>query len=58
MKAYPRELLEREMAFIAYYLHWSFEEILRLEHRDRRSWCDRVSEINKSLNEESRKLAT
>ena len=53
MKAYPHELLNREMAFIAYYLHWSYDDILRLEHRDRRTWCEQVSQINQKLNDEA-----
>lgn len=37
------------MAFLAYYLHWSYEEIMNLDHRERKRWCEEVSSINKKL---------
>ena len=37
------------MAFLAYYLSWSRAELMALDHKERRSWCDEVSDINKSL---------
>lgn len=38
------------MSFISYYYHWSMEEVMALEHLDRRRWCREISEINKSIN--------
>ena len=46
---YPQDRLYQEMAFLAYYLHWSRGELLELEHRERRRWCREVSAINKKL---------
>jgi hypothetical protein len=37
------------VAFIAYHFHWSHDEILALEHRDRRRWCEAISAINRRL---------
>jgi len=37
------------MAFLAYYLHWPKDELMHLEHRERRRWCMEVSAINKKL---------
>ena len=37
------------MSFLAYYLHWSMDEVMRLDHRERRRWCEEVSAINKKL---------
>jgi hypothetical protein len=54
--AYPAEQLEEEMAFIAYHFHWPREEVLALEHRERRGWADQISAINERLNEESAPL--
>ena len=34
---------------MAYYLHWSEETLLSLEHGERRRWCREVSAINKKL---------
>lgn len=49
MKTYPRERLFEEMAFIAYHFHWPREEILHLEHAERRRWCREISGINEKL---------
>ena len=37
------------MSFLAYYLHWSMGDLMDMEHRERRRWCEEVSEINKKL---------
>lgn len=39
----------QEMAFLAYYLHWSNDELMALDHRERRRWCREVSAINQKL---------
>lgn len=38
------------MSFIAYYFHWSNEDVLKLDHSARRRWCEEISAINSSLN--------
>ncbi len=50
IKLYPEEELYREMSFISYYFHWGSEEVLSMEHTDRRKWCSEISKINQSLN--------
>lgn len=40
------------MAFIAYHFHWSQEELMNAEHRERRRWCEEISRINRKLSEE------
>jgi len=37
------------MAFLAYYLHWSHEQVMSLDHKERRRWCSEISKINKKL---------
>ena len=37
------------MSFLAYYLHWSRADLMDLDHRERRRWCQEVSAINKKL---------
>jgi len=37
------------MAFIAYHFHWDREELLLLEHAERRGWCQQISRINRDL---------
>jgi len=49
MKAYPVKFLYEEMAFIAFHFHWSFAELMQLEHRERRRWCLEISSINRTL---------
>ncbi|WP_425278656.1 DUF6760 family protein [Defluviitalea saccharophila] len=41
-----------EAAFIAYYFHWSHDEIMNMDHRERRKWCEQISNINKKMNDE------
>ena len=48
----PVDRLYEEMAFIAYYFHWSHAEIMQLEHDERRRWCREISRINRRLNDE------
>lgn len=45
----PSEQLYREIAFIAYHFHWSYRDILALEHADRRRWCEEISRINDKM---------
>lgn len=52
MKGYPLSQLYEEMAFIAYHFHWSSEELMTLEHAERRRWCQQISSINRKLDEE------
>ena len=52
---YPLEPLYEEVAFVAYYFHWSHDEVLSLEHAERRRWVQQISGINERLNEEPAK---
>jgi len=49
---YPDERLHEEVAFIAYHFHWPLEQILAMEHGDRRRWAEEISRINERMNEE------
>lgn len=49
--AYPVKTLYEEMAFIAMHFHWPHEELMHLEHRERRRWCAEISSINRTLND-------
>lgn len=53
--SYPQDRLYEEMAFIAYHLHWSYNQIMDLEHRDRLRWCEEISKINSKINKETKK---
>ena len=45
----PADRLYEEMAFLGYYMHWSHEELMNLDHKERRRWCKEVSGINKKI---------
>ncbi len=47
--SYPSAQLYEEVAFIAFYFHWSPDAILNLDHRDRQRWVEEISKINKRL---------
>ncbi len=47
---YSLERIYEEVAFIAYHFSWSHEEIMNMEHRDRKVWCEEISKINRKLN--------
>lgn len=51
MTSYPLEQLHEEVAYIAYHFHWPLEEILEMEHQDRRDWVNRIGEINRKMSE-------
>lgn len=51
MTGYPLKELYEEIAFIAYHFKWNHDEIMAMEHRDRRRWCEEISRINKLQNE-------
>ena len=49
--SYPLDRLIEEVAFLAYHFHWGHDEILALEHADRRRWAGAVSALNERVNE-------
>ncbi|MGH9892021.1 MAG: DUF6760 family protein [bacterium] len=49
---YPSERLREEVAYLAYHFHWSYNEIVNLDHRERQRWVAEVARINRRLNEE------
>ena len=53
VKGYPVSRIEEEVAFIAYHFHWAHDDIMQMEHKDRRKWCEEISKINRKMNEES-----
>jgi hypothetical protein len=49
MKVSPPDRLYEEMAFIAVHFHWGRDQLMRLEHAERRRWCREISAINRRL---------
>ena len=50
MIRYPPDQLAGEVAFLAYYFHWSEREISELEHAERRGYVEQISAINRRIN--------
>ncbi|HKT00635.1 MAG TPA: DUF6760 family protein [Rugosimonospora sp.] len=46
---YATEALHEEVAYVAFHFHWSLEEILDLEHPDRRRYVAEIAKINTRL---------
>ncbi|MFC1860702.1 DUF6760 family protein [Chloroflexota bacterium] len=43
--------MQEEVAYIAYYFHWSLDAILKMEHHDRRQWAEKIADINRKMTE-------
>ncbi|MFM7204867.1 MAG: DUF6760 family protein [Myxococcota bacterium] len=43
----------REVAYIAYHFHWSIDDIMEMEHRERAIWVKQIAEINEKINDNS-----
>ena len=41
--------MDEEVACIAFYFHWSLEEILNLEHSSRRNWVTQIDRIKHKI---------
>jgi transposase len=51
MTGYPSDRLLEEVAFVAYYFHWPYEQIMSMDHRERQAWVTEVAKVNERLNE-------
>ena len=50
VRGYPLKALYQEVAFVAYHFHWPPDQILNLEHGERRRWVEEISSINQRAN--------
>ena len=50
---YPLKALQEEVAFVAYYFHWTRQEVLDLEHAERRRWVEEISAIHQRMNDDA-----
>lgn len=48
---YAADRLWEEVAYVAYYLHWSMDSILDIDHRVRQRVISEVGKINTALSE-------
>ena len=50
MVSYPLDRLLEEVAYVAYHLHWPYDEIMNMEHAERQQWVDQVAHLNTRIN--------
>lgn len=43
--SYPSDQLYEEVAYLSMHVNWSLDEILNLEHPDRRRWVTEVGQL-------------
>ena len=55
LKSYPVKVLYEEIAFLAYYFHWSRSELMLLPHKERIKFCEEISKINRKMNSQNEK---
>ncbi len=48
---YAADRLYEEVAYVAYHFHWPLEEIMALDHRERRQWVAEIEKLNREANE-------
>jgi len=48
-------VLYEEIAFLAYYFHWSRSELMLLPHKERIKFCEEISKINRKMNSQNEK---
>lgn len=49
--SYPSDRLFEEVAYIARYLHWPYDQVMALDHRERQRWVGEIARTNQALNE-------
>ncbi len=49
MMGYPLRQLYEEVAYIAYHFHWPHEQLMALEHGERRRWVEEIARIQKKV---------
>lgn len=50
--SYPTQRLREEVAYLAYHFHWSYDQVMQMDHRERQQWVDEVAKINRSQSQE------
>ncbi|MCD1260489.1 hypothetical protein B5M42_016940 [Paenibacillus athensensis] len=55
MAGYPVDKIYEEAGFIAYYFHWNHDEVMSMDHKERRKWCEEISRINRNLNDDGKR---
>lgn len=51
MMRYPSDRLHEEVAYLACHASWSYQEVMRLDHRERRRWVTEVARLRQRTDE-------
>ena len=46
MMRYPSDRLHEEVAYLAYHVSWTYQEVMQLDHRERQRWVAEVARID------------
>lgn len=46
MRLHEQKDLRAQIAFLSYYFHWSYEEIICLSHIERKAYCNEIMSIH------------
>jgi hypothetical protein len=49
--SYPSERLAEEVAYLSHYLHWTYDQVMAMDHRERQGWVAEVARMNAKRNE-------
>ncbi len=55
MTGYPSERLFEEVAYVAYYFHWTYDDVMRLEHHERQRWVAEIARIHERMSLETQR---
>lgn len=51
--SYPSERLAEEVAYLAYYLHWPHDQLMQLDHLERRMWVEHVGRLHARMEDKT-----
>jgi hypothetical protein len=49
VSGYPSDRLYEEVAFLAYYLHWPYDQVMAIEHLERQRWVAEVARMHSRM---------
>ena len=55
--SYPSDRLFEEVAYVSHYLHWSHDEVMAIDHRERQRWVAEIARMNEQINKRGARRA-
>ena len=53
MTGYPSDQLFEEVAYIGFHFHWPYDQVMALEHPERRRWVAEIAKIIQRFNDDA-----